>query len=115
MKKIAVLGVLAFGCMLAGSANAARFGLAIGVPLWGPGYYGPPAYYSPPAYYPPPVYYPSPVYEASPPPVLVQQSPAQENYWYFCKESKGYYPYVQTCPSNWMKVVPSGPNGAPPQ
>ena len=107
MKKAAFLGLLALGCMAASGASSAhtRFGVYIGGPLWIP----------PPAYYPAPVYYPPPVYvQPAAPPVYIEQGPAQSNYWYYCQEAKGYYPYVQSCPSNWMKVVPNGPNGGQP-
>lgn len=30
------------------------------------------------------------------------------NYWYYCRNPAGYYPAVQTCPSGWLQVVPSG-------
>jgi hypothetical protein len=32
--------------------------------------------------------------------------------WYYCAESKMYYPKVQQCPRGWIKVVP---NTAPPR
>ena len=61
-------------------------------------------------YYPP--YYPS-YYYASPPVVVqqqpsvyVQQRPADTNYWYYCENPKGYYPYVRECPCGWLKVAP---------
>ncbi|MFL9923372.1 hypothetical protein PQR62_03780 [Herbaspirillum lusitanum] len=106
MKKIAVLGLLALsGLMVSGASNAhPRFygGVVIGGPIWVP----PPVYYSPP-----PVYV-----ERTPPPVYIERAPQPENYWYYCPETKAYYPYVQSCPSNWMRVVPNGPNGnQPPQ
>ena len=28
------------------------------------------------------------------------------SFWYYCAESKMYYPYVQQCPTGWLKVVP---------
>jgi hypothetical protein len=31
----------------------------------------------------------------------------ETSYWYYCKDSKGYYPYVKRCPSGWMRVVPT--------
>lgn len=56
-------------------------------------------------------------YYSSPPVIIEQQSPAYEQqipqqdeqpyYWYFCSESKAYYPYVKQCPGGWLKVVPS--------
>lgn len=52
-------------------------------------------------------------------PVIVYQEPSvyvqqeqEESYWYYCREPEGYYPYVQSCPGGWMKVVP---DTTPPQ
>ncbi len=89
-------------------------GLATGIILdrafapW-PGYYPAPYYpaYPAPAYYPysyPPPYYP-------PAPVVAQQSApvyqqSQPQYWYWCEDAKGYYPYIQNCPSQWRQVPP---------
>lgn len=70
-------------------------------PWWGPPYYGP--------YYPP--YVAPPVVIQQQPPVYVQPAPqpAEDNYWYFCTNPEGYYPYVKQCPNGWMKVVPPSP------
>jgi hypothetical protein len=49
------------------------------------------------------------------PSVYEEQAPQQEqqqSYWYYCQESKTYYPYVKQCPGGWLKVVPAP---APPQ
>jgi len=88
-----------------------RFGVFVGAP-W-PYYYGP--YYAPPPYYYPP--YAPVAMPASPPQYIehgdVQPAPPQqqsENYWYFCPETKGYYPYVQQCQGGWQRVVPQPPN-----
>ncbi|HUN93413.1 MAG TPA: hypothetical protein VMU33_15285, partial [Burkholderiaceae bacterium] len=71
-------------------------------------------------FYPSPVYpYPNP-YE--PPPVeLVTPSdaappPPPPRYWYYCDASRGYYPYVPTCPGGWRQVpaTPAATPGAPP-
>ena len=68
-----------------------------------------------------PLYLPS--YNYSPyrwyarPPVIVQQAPvtyvqresaeaASSDYWYFCPDTRTYYPYTQSCPSEWLQVVP---------
>lgn len=71
-------------------------------PWWGWGW-GPPYY----PYYP---YY-------SEPPIIQQQTPAyvqpsepeEPYYWYFCPNTKSYYPYVKKCPGGWLKVIPSAP------
>ena len=38
----------------------------------------------------------------------------RNDYWYYCPDLQAYYPYVPTCPSPWMQVVP-GDTGAPRQ
>lgn len=71
---------------------------------WDPFYY---PYYPYPYPYP---YYSSPtvvVPEESPEYIAPAPQPEESGYWYYCKDSKGYYPYVKSCPSGWMKVVPS--------
>jgi len=75
-----------------------RGGIWIGPvwPWWGPAY---PYYYSEP-----------PIVIQQQPPVYEQQAPQveeQQYYWYFCPESKAYYPYVKQCPSGWLKVIPT--------
>jgi hypothetical protein len=47
-----------------------------------------------------------PVYIQRQPPVYVQQP---TSYWYYCQDPAGYYPYVQSCPTPWMKVLPQTP------
>jgi hypothetical protein len=113
-------------------------------PGWGAGYWGPRAgiYFGAPAYwgggwpyayswgaaYPAPYAVPYPVpYTVAPfvvntapaPQVIVQPAPAApaDNYWYYCTQPTGYYPYVQNCSQPWMKVVPQvpGSNNSPPQ
>ena len=81
-------------------------------------YFGPSVMFGP-AWYPSPYYYPpAPVIitQPAPPPVYIEQAPAveaapaapapQPSYWYYCKHSKGYYPYVKECPEGWQKVLP---------
>ncbi len=86
-------------------------GLALSAPYYYP-YYGAPYY--PPAYYPP--YQPSvvirePVYVYPDSPQYVPQASAPEavHWWYYCPKSRGYYPYVRTCPGGWEKVSPTPP------
>lgn len=95
----------------------ARVGVYIGVPLATP-YHHSPHYYYPPRYYYPPQYYtyqsPPPLIVApAAPPVYVEQGNQQTvttqlspNYWYYCHNPQGYYPYVKNCSTSWQKVAP---------
>ena len=40
-------------------------------------------------------------------------APAANNFWYYCVEPAGYYPYVKTCNKAWMQVVPQTNPGSP--
>lgn len=67
---------------------------------------GSPYGWSPSYYYGAPVYY-------DPPPVIVPQTAVylqrgqdQSDYWYYCDNPRGFYPYTQSCPGGWMKVIP---------
>jgi hypothetical protein len=50
------------------------------------------------------------------PPVYIQQQqpqPQQQaapqpqiNYWHYCRNPEGYYPYVKKCPDGWLQVAP---------
>ena len=89
------------------------WGPAIGLGI-GLGVLGAASYYANPyPYYP---YYPSaPVMIQPQQEIYVQPAPAPQqqtmepNYWYFCADANGYYPYVRQCPGGWMKVVPMPP------
>jgi len=76
-------------------------GIMLG-PWWGLGY---PSY----PYYP--YYAPPPVIIQPQPDVYVQPAPQAEasDYWYYCQNPEGYYPYVKRCPNGWLRVVPSPP------
>lgn len=90
--------------------SGARVGVFIGAPLfaYGYGYYRPYPYYYPPAYV-----VPAPVVVQ--PPVYIERAdeaataPAG-SYWYYCPDTKAYYPYVGTCASPWQRVAPQPPN-----
>ena len=113
MKKILPLLLLAAGAAFAAPALAdghVRFGISIGVPLWGPGYYAP-GYYEP-YYYPPayPYYYPpATVVVPTQPQRYIEQAPqaSADSFWYYCADSKAYYPYVKDCPAGWQRVSPT--------
>jgi len=128
MKAQKILFVLA-ALLLAGAGNSwadGHYRGSVGVYIgpgayWGPGYVRP--YYYPRAYYPGfyPYPYGDPYYDPAPvvvvpstPKVYIEQSgvaaeaaPASsQQYWYFCKGSNKYYPYVKECPGGWQKVLP---------
>lgn len=113
MKRLlSLLALLALGAAYAGPALADRhvhFGVSVGVPLYAPYYYPDPYYYYPP--YPPRV-----VVVPSSPPTYIErgdaerdQAPASADWWYYCPESKTYYPYVKHCPGGWQRVAPQPP------
>ena len=76
-----------------------RVGVVVG-PVWGPGW-GPYPYGYP---YP---YATAPVVVQSEPTLYVEPQSPEQNYWYFCSDPSGYYPYVKRCPKGWTKVVPA--------
>lgn len=97
-----LLGLLAGG--EAAWAHGARVGVYVGAPIMlGPMWYPSPYYYQP---------VPVVVAPPAPPPVYIEQAPAvapvevQQSYWYYCKPSKSYYPYVKECPAGWERVLP---------
>ncbi len=82
-------------------------GLSFGAPFWyGPAYY--PYYYPYP--YPYPYYYPPAVVVTPEPRVYVERddrpsdSGQSSPWWYYCRESDMYYPYVKECAGQWERV-----------
>lgn len=119
-----ILGAAVLLCAVAFSLPAQAYGphgsrVRIGVvvgPSFGFGYYPYPYYYNP--YYANPYYYAPPVVMSPEPTTYVQQSapstaqpaPSQGgNYWYYCSDPQGYYPYVQQCNAGWQRVSPTPP------
>lgn len=45
--------------------------------------------------------------------VVVPQVPATQQYWYYCANPAGYYPYVAQCGANWQRVPATVPPPAP--
>jgi len=113
MVAIAVFGVVASEAALAHGypyrGGGVRFGLYVGGPAYWGGYWGPRYYYSP-YYYPPPV-----VTVPASPPTYVERGEAgaapEPGYWYYCSDSRAYYPYVKECPGGWQRVSPQPPPG----
>jgi hypothetical protein len=106
MKKT-IFSVLAVMTLVLGSAapglarghGGGHFGVDVMVgPGWGP-WWGPYPYPAP--------YYSAPVVIEREPELYVEPQPQAQQYWYFCNNPKGYYPYVKGCPEGWMKVVPT--------
>lgn len=116
-KAVLALALVLAGAFAAESAFAwhrghARVGVGLyfGVPVGGWGYYYPPPYY----YYPP--YYPQTVVVPAQPQVYIEQGgqavaqPPAQGYWYYCPDSRAYYPYVRDCPGGWQRVAPQPQN-----
>ncbi len=60
-------------------------------------------------YYPAPVYpYPNPY---QPPLVAAPPMPPAAQFWYYCPNPAGYYPYVSRCATNWQPVPANAPPG----
>jgi len=111
----AVAALLAAGALASSAASAhgprgrVHFGVHIGAPFW----------YYPHYYYPPPRYYYPPVIVQSAPPVYVERptefverpaestAPEAAGWWYYCEQTRGYYPYVKSCPGGWQRVPPA--------
>lgn len=110
--------------------GGARVGIYLGAPIgfnygyYPYSYYGA-SHYGSPYYSPAPVYYPP----VQPAPVVyterddasqfkVQEVPenssqnTQESWWYYCVDSKTYYPYANQCPGGWLKVAPQPAPGS---
>ncbi len=111
---IVLLGLMTNGSVWShGRYNAHRlnFGLNLG---YDPFYYGSFGYRDP-FFYPPYYAYPPTVVMPSAPSVYIQQQETvppvqpQIQYWYYCQNPDGYYPYVKQCPGGWLQVVPQPP------
>jgi hypothetical protein len=83
-----------------------RVGVFVGAPIVAayPYYYG----YGGPYYYPPAVYVQEQPMVYIEPPASAPQAQL-EQYWYYCQDSKTYYPYVQNCAAPWQRVIPHAP------
>ena len=92
-----------------------QLGIVIGAPIaWHyrpayPVYHAYPSYYAPYAYAPY-AYAPRVIVPAAPPVYVERQdvvvSGAGQDDWYYCADSRTYYPYVQQCAGGWQRVTP---------
>ena len=98
------LSIAAAAAVWAASADRAwahgRVHGHIGFYLGSPWVWGPYPYYPPVAVYPRP---PARLVVQAAPQTYVRQTPG---YWYYCADAGTYFPYVQTCRSGWMQVIP---------
>ena len=60
-------------------------------------------YFYPAAVYP----YPDPY---QPPVVILPPTEAAPQYWYYCSNPAGYYPYVVQCSAGWQRVPANSPS-----
>ena len=105
LKAALVLTAVLLGVAASADASAhhhrGRVGIFIGAPAF---WYYPPPYY----YYPPPYYY-YPAAPAQPTEYVERIDPSEQGWWYYCEESRGYYPYVKECATAWKRVSPTPP------
>jgi hypothetical protein len=106
---LVIAALVVLGAVAPGHASGRwRGGVFVGVgPWWGSPYWGP-AYpywwYPPPYYYPPTVIVEEPKVYIERPPAAPPPPPAPPADWYYCRSGQAYYPSVQTCPEDWVKV-----------
>ena len=116
LKSVLIAAALAGASLAAADADArgrhhhhhrhhGHVGIWLGAPLFYP-YYAYPRYYYPPAVVAAPA---PPVYIEQAPSAAPAPSPQQSSgaYWYFCRDTQTYYPYVQQCATPWEQVVPN--------
>jgi len=93
--------LLLIACSVYSGYLWARVGVFIGAPVYPYPYYYPP-YYRHHYFYPPTIIVPTPAPTYIQQPLAPLQYPA--NYWYYCNNPKGYYPYIRQCLSPWQQV-----------
>ena len=66
-------------------------------------------FYPQPVYPYPNPYIPSTIVVTPSAPAASAPAPAPMEYWYYCKSANAYYPYVASCPENWVRVPATPP------
>jgi hypothetical protein len=114
IKILLLLAIALSAVSIPAEAHGGKARVSVGFAFGGPGYWYYPGYYYPPY----PYYYPQPVAVQTEPMVYIERGDAgaetsrgSQGYWYYCKESKAYHPYVKHCPGGWEKQVPAPPPG----
>lgn len=109
---VIVLAALASGLVssaaLARGGHHSHSGLSLGFVFGGPLWYPAPAYSYPYPYPPAVVVNPAPraYIERDDRAIARESSPG---YWYYCRESNVYYPYVKECAGPWERVPAQPP------
>ena len=118
---VALLGGMTAAETASAHGGHTHIGVGVGFgfgPYWPgywPGYWGAPyPYYYPAPYYYEPMVTTPPTYiergdEARPSearPSASSASGPRRDWWYFCPETKTYYPYVKDCAGGWQRVEP---------
>ncbi len=57
-----------------------------------------------------PVYYTTPPVVPQPQTVVAPPAQPSQTYWYYCDDSRSYYPHVTDCPSGWQTVPATPPD-----
>lgn len=108
---LGMLSVITADIVSAHSWHGSRIGVSVvyGGPIGWVGYY--PRYYGWYSY-PPVAVVPAPLVVESSPFVYIEKgangssSSTPPDYWYYCRNPRGYYPYVKECPGGWQEVAP---------
>lgn len=128
LKILILCGTLAHGSTMAGQRThkhghghdhgpIVHLGFSYGFPVYAPRYFPAPVYTFPRYLFPAPVHvYPSAVIMHYPSPVYIEQSvapfettpPQAQSDWYYCADSRMYYPSVRECRGGWQ-LVPAQP------
>lgn len=107
-----LLGAMATETAWANGRGRVSVGVGFGFGGYWPGYWGWPGYWYPPYPYYAPHYYPPVVTTAPEPTRYIERGDAQaapeprRDWWYYCPETKTYYPYVKQCAGGWQRVEP---------
>lgn len=106
---LAIAGVVASEPALAHGRGRVSVGVGFGFgyPYWGSPWGPWDPWYYPPYYYPPAVVVQPPVTYIEQNPQTVSPPEANAGWWYYCDQSRGYYPYVRECPGGWQRVPPT--------